>query len=168
VSRSNYNDDNDDNWQFICWRGAVASATNGRRGQAFLREMLDAMDALPEPKLVASELEADGAVCAIGAVGKARGVEMSKLDPEDIETVSSVFGVSEALAREIVYMNDEWGSYKEMPEERYYRMRRWVKASIRGPVVFDDIDGRWADDVGRVPFDGDAAISARQKGGKAA
>jgi hypothetical protein len=150
MSRSNYNDDCDDNWQFICWRGAVTSATNGKRGQAFLREMLDAIDALPEQKLVVGELEADGAVCAIGAVGKKRGVDMSKLDPEDIETVAGTFGIPDALAREIVYMNDEWGSHKEKPEERYYRMRRWVKASIQGPVVYEDIDGRWADDGGPV------------------
>lgn len=151
MSRSDYNEDNDDQWGLICWRGAVKSAMNGKRGQAFLREMLSAFDALPEPKLVANELETEGAVCAIGAVGKARGVDMAKLDPENTERVASVFGVSEALAREIVYMNDEWGSHREKPEERYYRMRRWVKASIRGPVVYEDIDGRWADDGGPLP-----------------
>lgn len=147
MSRSNYNDDCDDNWQLIRWRGAVASAMNGSRGQTFLKELLAAMDALPEQKLIAHELEADGAVCAIGAVGKARGIDMSILDPEDTETVASVFGVPEAFAREIVYMNDEW-KYKEAPEVRYYRMREWVKASIRGPVLFEDIEGRWADDGG--------------------
>lgn len=148
MSRSNYNEDGDDNWALICWRGAVSSAMNGKRGQAFLREMLEAMDALPEQKLVASELEMGGAVCAIGSVGRSRGVDMAKLDPEDSQHVANVFGISEALAREIVYMNDEWGSHKEKPEERFYRMRRWIKASICGPVVYEDIEGRWADDGG--------------------
>lgn len=152
MSRSGYVDDGDgDNWQLICWRGAVKSAMNGGRGQAFLREMLDAMDALPEPKLVASELEADGAVCAIGAVGKKRGIDMGSLNPEDYGAVANAFGVSEALAREIVCINDEWGSHSEKPEERFYRMRRWVKRSIRGPVIYEDIEGRWADDGGVIP-----------------
>ena len=46
MSRSGYTDDMEDMWQHICWRGAVASAIRGRRGQAFLREMLAAMDAI--------------------------------------------------------------------------------------------------------------------------
>lgn len=149
MSRSGYIDDYDDQWASICWRGAVNSAMKGKRGQAFLREMLDSMDALPEPKLVASELETDGAVCAIGSVGKRRGIEMAKIDPDDYGAVASIFGVSEALAREIVYVNDEWGRHKEKPEERFYRMRRWIKAQIRGPVIYEDIEGRWADDGGR-------------------
>jgi hypothetical protein len=37
MSRSGYSDDLE-NWSLIRWRGAVASAIRGRRGQAFLRE----------------------------------------------------------------------------------------------------------------------------------
>lgn len=49
MSRSGYSDDYDfDNWQLIRWRGAVNSAINGRRGQAFLKELLTAIEALPE------------------------------------------------------------------------------------------------------------------------
>jgi hypothetical protein len=85
MSRSGYNDDYDlDPWQGIRWRGAVASAIRGRRGQAFLRELLVALDALPEHKLIANELEKDGAVCALGAVGKARGLALAGLHPDDI------------------------------------------------------------------------------------
>lgn len=150
MSRSGYSDSDgiDDQWVMIRWRGAVNSAMNGKRGQAFLREMLDAMDALLEPRLVTSELEADGAVCAIGAVGKTRGVDMTKIDAEDYGAVANTFGISEALAREIVYVNDEWGCHKEKPEERFYRMRRWIRQQIWGPVVYEDDGSRWADDGG--------------------
>ena len=55
MSRSGYHD-GIDQWDLIRWRGAVASAIRGKRGQAFLREMLDALDALPEPKLIAHDL----------------------------------------------------------------------------------------------------------------
>lgn len=130
MSRSNYSDDLDDQWGWICWRGAVASAIKGARGQAFLKEMASAMESLPERKLVANDLEKDGEVCAIGSVGRARGVDMSAIDPEDSETVAALFGISDALAREIVYMNDE-GSWRETPEQRYSRMLAWVQKQIR-------------------------------------
>ena len=131
MSRSDYSDDMDDRWQLIRWRGAVASAIKGARGQAFLKEMLAAMDALPEHKLVANELEAHGEVCAIGAVGKARGIDMKGFDPENTELVAAKFGVAEALAREIVYMNDEGSLRIESPEDRFHRMRRWIVNNIR-------------------------------------
>lgn len=131
MSRSGYSDDCDNDWRAICYRGAVASAMRGKRGQDFLYEMLHALAALPEQKLIRGELEAEGCVCAIGAVGKARGVDMSKLDPEDAESVAKVFGISPALAREIVYENDD--EYRnETPEQRFDRMRRWTEENIGG------------------------------------
>ena len=108
MSRSGYSDDiwEDDNRGWL-YRGAVKSAFQGRRGQAFLKELLAALDALPVKELVAWELEKDGAVCALGAVGKARGIDMSQLDPEDPDTVAGTFGIARAMACEIVYENDE-------------------------------------------------------------
>lgn len=134
MSRSGYTDDCDDNWQLIKHRGAVASAIRGKRGQAMLRDLLAALDALPEPKLIDGDLiREDGAVCALGALGKARGIEMSGLDPEDSDTVAATFNVATALACEIVYQNDEWGSYRkeESPETRFTRMRAWIASKIK-------------------------------------
>jgi|SRR5579871_446217 len=132
MSRSGYSDDCEQ-WDLIRWRGAVKSAIKGRRGQAFLKEMLAALDALPVKALVAHEIEDGDAVCAIGAVGKARGVDMSKIDPEDRATVAGKFGIAEALAAEIVFMNDEWEGYwkEETPEARFTRMRAWIGSQIR-------------------------------------
>lgn len=128
MSRSGYSEDC---WgpEYICWRGAVASAIRGKRGQDFLHEMLHAMAALPEPKLIDGELECNGAVCAIGAVGKARGINMTGIDPEDRKRVGEVFGIAPALAAEIVYMNDE-ATYSETPEQRFQRMRKWVETCL--------------------------------------
>ena len=72
MSRSGYIDDygcggREEQWALIRWRGAVASAIRGKRGQKFLRDVLAAMDELPEPTLISDELEKDGQVCAIGA-----------------------------------------------------------------------------------------------------
>lgn len=147
MSRSGYIDDCDEQWQFALWRGTVASAIKGRRGQAFLKEMLTALDAMPVKRLVARELEAPDlipcshwglfettSVCAIGAVGRSRGVDMSRLDPDDRETVAGTFGIATPLACEIVYLNDEWGGYKETPEARFARMRAWIVSEIRKPL----------------------------------
>lgn len=129
MSRSGYNDDC---WgvDLICWRGAVESAIRGKRGQDFLYEMLHAMAALPERKLIDGELECDGAVCAIGAVGKARGMDMSGIDVEDRNRVAKVFGIAPALAAEIVYMNDEAEYRPETPEQRFERMRKWIEEQL--------------------------------------
>lgn len=150
MSRSGYMDDCE-TWDLIRWRGQVASAIRGKRGQAFLLEMWRAMQALPERKLVAYALEDGGAVCAIGSVGKARGVDMSKIDPDDYEKVAAVFGIPHQLAREIVYMNDEaigpdwveahgppryrgqkvYARIEVTPERRFAHMKKWIEENLR-------------------------------------
>lgn len=129
MSRSGYSDDCDC-WDLICWRGAVKSAIKGQRGQAFLREMAEALDALPVKRLIKNELESGGEVCAIGAVGRARGINMKDVDPEDRERVAGLFGIAPALAAEVVSMNDD-GWYEDTPEKRYERMRQWVAANLK-------------------------------------
>ena len=131
MSRSGYYDDCDDYWATIRWRGAVRSALRGRRGQAFLRQMLAAMDALPQPRLIVGELVNEaGECCAIGSVALSRGVDVSELDPEEHEHVASVFGIARAMTQEIAYMNDEVGSCKETPEQRFARMRHWIESEL--------------------------------------
>jgi hypothetical protein len=133
MSRSGYTDDCDDQWAMICWRGAVASATRGKRGQSMLKELLAALDAMPDKRLVADTLEADGQYCTLGVLGAARGLDMTSIDPEDSYHVAKEFGIAEALAQEIVFMNDEAFGYrqeKETPERRWERMRAWVADQI--------------------------------------
>lgn len=110
MSRSGYSDDCD-GWALVRWRGAVKSAIRGARGQAMLRETLAALDALPEKRLAAESLiNSEGEYCTLGALGRARGIDMGEIDPECREEVASVFGVAEALAAEIMHINDEWTS----------------------------------------------------------
>lgn len=114
----------------------VASAARGQRGQRLFREMLAALDAMPEKALVAGELATnDGDVCALGALGVARGIDMGKIDPEDPAQVGEAFDIADCLAQEIVYMNDEWGDYGETPEQRWARMRKWVAGKISAAEV---------------------------------
>ncbi len=108
MSRSGYSDDLEPN-QLNVWRGAVASAIRGKRGQAMLKEMLAALDAMPEKALIAHELQnANGDHCALGVVGKNRGMALDSIDPDEYEIVAREFGIASALAQEIMFMNDEY------------------------------------------------------------
>lgn len=132
MSRSGYSDEYDSQ-QLNVWRGAVERAILGKRGQAFLIEMRDAMDAMPVKRLASNALSTpDGEVCAMGSVGKKRGVDMSKIDPEDRDSVAAFFNIAPALVAEIAYLNDEDGQWlnSETPEERYARVRAWVELQI--------------------------------------
>lgn len=131
MSRSGYSEDVD-NWELIKWRGQVASATRGRRGQVLLRDLLAALDAMPKKELIVHELEtANGDMCALGVAGRARGIDMSALDPDEPEDVAAAFDIARPLAMEIVYENDEGTFGQETPPERWIRMRKWVAGQIQ-------------------------------------
>jgi len=132
MSRSNYNDDCD-GWARICWRGAVTKAMKGKRGQALLKDLVAALDAMPEKRLIADELvDPNGESCALGVLGMVRQMpNLAQLNPDDTKTVESKFNVAEALVREITYMNDEGHCWREeTPEHRWQRMRSWVERQI--------------------------------------
>lgn len=132
MSRSGYHEDCDDNWGLIKWRGQVASAIRGKRGQAFLRELVDALDAMPEKKLIAGALECPDGVCAIGAVGARRGLPMANLDIEDADLLGDKFGIASQMVKEIEYENDEVGPDNETPEARWHRVRKWAESKLAG------------------------------------
>ncbi len=129
MSRSGYSDDCG-GWDLICWRGAVNSALRGKRGQAFLVELRDALDAMPEKRLVADTLEADGQFCTLGVLGAKRGVDMSTIDAHCGEAVSEAFEIAPAMAAEVVFENDEC-RWNETTEQRWQRMRKWIDSHIQ-------------------------------------
>jgi hypothetical protein len=141
MARSGYADDGDYGATNL-WRGAVTRALSGKRGQAFLKELLSALDGLPEKKLIEGSLAEEGQFCALGAVAHARGLDVSvvqKPDPDDYygnaDEMASMFGIARAMAAEIMYMNDEYlDSYihKDVsPERRYEVVRDWVAKHIK-------------------------------------
>ena len=141
MSRSGYTHDIDDPLHLGRWRAAVNSALRGRRGQAFLKEMLAALDALPAKRLVRDTLEVElgmpfhrGDVCAIGSVGRVRGLDMSGIDPYDNEHIAAQFGIAHAMACEVMYWNDECRR-RETPEQRFDRMRKWIVETISPPTT---------------------------------
>lgn len=129
MSRSGYTDDCDDYLAAGRYRGAVLSAIHGRRGQALLRELLSALDAMPEKKLYSGSFQrADGEFCTLGVLGAQRGTKMDDLgdveDGCDIRLVGERFGIAPAMAAEIMYHNDEYAA------DEY----KWVDVEICGPV----------------------------------
>lgn len=147
MSRSGYTDDygDDDPLAMGRYRAAVASAMNGRRGQALLRELLAALDAMPEKRLEpGSFVQAGGGCCALGAVALARGMDVSDLEPQpsaeygwdddgevDAAAVGARFDVAESMAREVMYMNDEAVCWPHGSVERFRYVRAWVESSIK-------------------------------------
>jgi len=151
MSRAGYRDDYDGEGpppEF--WYRAIENAIHGKRGQQFMRDLRDALDAIPTKRLIASELrDSDGEVCALGSVGVRRGVDMSKLlrPPEcdeegweidwecdvheNSELLGSWFNIAPGLAREVMFQNDD-GNYApvETPEHRWVRMRNWVAEQL--------------------------------------
>lgn len=164
MSRSGYTDDYDsDQWASIRWRGAVNSAIKGARGQVFLRDLLAALDAMPEKELAADSFKTeDGAFCTLGVIAEVRKLDVSMIDPDDDccrDEISRLLGIASALAAEIMYENDEaiddyrWVDIEicgpmqryerhrrsvrvprpRAAEERWAYMRRWVASQIKDP-----------------------------------
>lgn len=147
MSRSGYCDDWDgDDWQTIMAMGAVASAMRGKRGQRFFRDLVAALDAMPAKRLIPDVLVREDStglenVCALGALGKARGVDLKPLDPENPHQVAAAFDISPTLAREVVYENDEGAWGRETPEQRWARVRAWAASKIKPLAVPSETAG---------------------------
>jgi hypothetical protein len=148
MSRSGYtDDDDDDDGTLNLWRSNVDRTIAGKRGQAFLREMLAALDAMPVKELVTDVILEEGAVCAIGSVAVKRGLDVSSIDPDEPRDVAAIFGISSMLVQEIAYENDEVGDrwvgdrrVHETPAERWTRMRKWVASHVRNNATDGLVD----------------------------
>ncbi len=129
MERSNYSEDCD-GWELIRWRGAVASAMRGRRGQAFLRELVATLESMPNKRLIAGELQRGVDVCALGAVGVRRCINMSEINPNNYNKLAELFGIAPALVREMSYENDD-GPWNSTPGRRHAYVVNWARAAIR-------------------------------------
>lgn len=109
MSRSGYTDDLDP-LAHGRWRQAARRALDGKRGQALLRELLIALDAMQDKRLYAGGFAtSDGGYCALGVLGARRGTKMDDLGDEDdcdAAEVGKRFGIAHAMAAEIMFEND--------------------------------------------------------------
>lgn len=130
MSRSGYvdYDELDDPLAQGRWRQAVKCAVKGKRGQALLKDLLEALDAMQDKRLyLGSFATADGEFCTLGVLGAKRGTKMDDLGDEndcDPRLVGHRFGIAPAMASELMYLNDEY----------LVAEWRWVDVEICGPV----------------------------------
>jgi hypothetical protein len=128
--------------KYELWYANLRRAMQSKRGQAFLRELLEALDALPQKRLIQGAMERGGELCALGAVGLTRGMDLDGLDSRDHDRIANAFGISSMLAQEIAYWNDQGmeacllgltdgGEWTEnTPEDRFTFVRAWVVARL--------------------------------------
>jgi hypothetical protein len=130
MSRSGYSDDCE---YLALWRGVIASATRGKRGQRFFRDLVAALDAMPVKRLVAGEIETtDGEVCALGSLARVRGLALERDDVHYHNILGETFDIAHQLAQEVMFENDEGGPYgDETPERRWERVRKWAGEQIK-------------------------------------
>lgn len=145
MNRSGYVDDGGDDLALGRWRAQVASAIRGKRGQRFIRDLITALDAMPEKKLIEGAFQTDGGCCAAGAVGRLRGVDMSGLNPpeDDLEyydakewniPAAEVLDVAVPLIAEVEWVNDEgysWRGDDDGDEARWKRVRDWATRQLK-------------------------------------
>jgi len=140
VSRT-WEGESDDPLDWGRYEAAKRSTLRGRRGQAFLRELIAALDALPRPELSAGALgnRRTGCVCALGAVALAQGDSFEDLakdngnwSPED---AADWYGISPTLANEIIGANDDWrdGNSLDVRRSRWRHVRAWAVANLIEP-----------------------------------
>lgn len=129
MSRSGYTDECEDPLAHGRWRQAVQRSLDGKRGQAFLSELVVALDAMDDKRLYPGSFSTtDGEFCTLGVLGAKRGTKMDDLVDEygncDTDVVGQRFGIAMAMAAEIMYLNDEYA----------VDCWRWVNVVICGPM----------------------------------
>ena len=133
MSRSNYSDD----YEYLdLYRANVHRTIHSKNGRAFLEELASTLDAMPSKRLIQNDmLNSAGEACAMGAVCRRRGQDVSRIDIYDRDQVGKILGISGMLAAEIAYENDEGDlRWHETPEDRWARMRQWVSAHLNTKV----------------------------------
>ncbi len=124
------------------YEAAKRSTLRGRRGQAFLRELVAALDALPQPELSEGALgdQRTGCVCALGAVALAQGQSFADLAKDDgngsPDEAAEWYSISPTLANEIISANDDWrdGNTVDVRRSRWRHVRAWaVRHLIEAP-----------------------------------
>lgn len=150
MDRAGYTEDFDDDdgaLRLGRWRGRVASATRGKRGQRFLAFALKALDRMEDKRLAAGTFGVgdEGCMCLMSSIAtetgrasvlsnvlKAGGVDEWGYcdDPEYANgLVADAFDIASPLAQELVYLNDT-GPYHETPSKRWERMRAEIADMI--------------------------------------
>lgn len=119
------------------WGNNFEKSVKGKRGQAFLREIVRVLDAMPVKELEADTFEdgQSGCTCVLGEVAKSKGIDLDnsvaqgcgdceKYDPDceycrengeaDGKYLSKLFNISRTMALEVINENDEAGARRSL------------------------------------------------------
>lgn len=146
MSRFDDGDEEDFPNQQALYAQATKNALKGKRGQAALKELEEALLALPDKALIEGQLfsEENGGVCAVGAMVVHRKMKEGMTRQEAIEWLSKRYGddyhstiecgkdtlgLLYCVASEFAYVNDE-EACASTPEERYDIVLKWVREHI--------------------------------------
>lgn len=145
-----YNDESLNEGRYALWQANLQRALKGKRGQKALRELREALLALPVKKLVAGslcDLAADGeaSFCAVGAFAFYKRQQAGESAEHAIQALAEAdsgeeyelptveegeaCGLVHTLAWELAMRNDEiYGGLT--PEGRYTRYLAWVDSQL--------------------------------------
>jgi hypothetical protein len=118
--------------EYLAWQLEVAEAILSPAGQAFMQELVKALDAIPRKELIAGRLADNrGGCCALGTVCRSRGLDVSQVDHDNLEDISRFLDIPCQIVDEVVYLND--AAYPgEAPTDRWARMRFWAGNQVNG------------------------------------
>lgn len=137
MSRHGYSDDYE---HMALYRNAVERALAGARGQMFLRDLVAALEAMPERRLVHGfvpdrkpeepeyALEHEEGCCGLGALARFRNLDTSQIDATDRQALGKAFGIAESLAAEAMFVNDDGAP--SAPEGRWTYVHAWAQRHI--------------------------------------
>lgn len=142
--RISYSDEEEVPGQFALWQANCRRSLQGKKGQAALRELEAALLALPEKRLIADKMiDADGEVCAIGALAKHKGrdllAEPHMGDPDEfegdgeMEEIGVELGMPRLVAWKVVCKNDVEidGHYENLPGPyRWFQEQSRLRAYV--------------------------------------
>ncbi len=141
MTRLYYYDDDCDPGEEGLRQGWLHSAIRGKRGQRFLHDLVEALDALPAPELSCGSLEdaETGCCCAFGAVRRLRGPENVRLwfhpEEEDMtpDSLAEPFDVPQTLAWAVVQANEEMssGNTEQDRRRRWTEVRAWAACKLQ-------------------------------------
>jgi hypothetical protein len=132
------------------WDQAVKRSIQGKRGQALLQELREALLRLPRKRLIKGVLYDQGDCCVLGALalkriqdGKLKGITSEEEFNEDIlvsnwnddeyqliEFAVGSLGMTIALSWKISLMNDEIFE-NENPEQRWIAIMKWIDKNLK-------------------------------------
>lgn len=142
--RIRFSEDEDYQNAAILWEANQERSLKSRKGQAALRRLEAALLALPEPKLIADAIEADGSVCGLGALAKFEHYEGNLELPEaswsdwgsgpEIEdamlALAKALDIPKLVAIAIIRENDDdWNV--ATPEARYQKVLSWTRSWLK-------------------------------------